>query len=96
MDTKILIGGNVFQYLFTLLQTNQVFQYIELGLAIATSVVLLAYRLWKWYKEAKADGKITKEEIKEGVDIIKEGVDEITQTIEEHKEKENKDNGDNN
>lgn len=94
MESKILIGGNVFQYLITLVQTNQVFQYIELGLAIATSIVLLVYRIWKWYKEAKKDGKITGEEIKEGVDIIKDGVDNIIDTIDEHKE--NKDNGDNN
>lgn len=94
MESKILLGGNVFQYLITLVQTNQVFQYIELGLAIATSIVLLVYRIWKWYKEAKKDGKITGEEIKEGVDIIKDGVDNIIDTIDEHKE--NKDNGDNN
>lgn len=94
MESKILLGGNVFQYLITLVQTNQVFQYIELGLAIATSVILLVYRIWKWYKEAKKDGKITGEEIKEGVDIIKDGVDNIIDTIDEHKE--TKDNGDNN
>lgn len=94
MENKILLGGNLFQYLITLAQTNQVFQYIQLGLAIATSIVLLVYRIWKWYREAKKDGKITGEEIKEGVDIIKDGVDNIIDTIDEHKE--NKDNGDNN
>ena len=64
-------------YVVALSQTNEVFQIVELVFAILTSVILLLYRLWKWYNEAKKDGKITKDEIKQGIDIIVDGVDDI-------------------
>ena len=47
-------------------------------------VTLIVIPLLAWYKKAKADGKITKDEIEEGVNIIKNGVDEL-------KEKDKKD-----
>ena len=34
-------------------------------------------KLYNWYKKAKADGKITKDEVKEGVGIITEGFKEL-------------------
>ena len=43
-------------------------------IVILTSVII---PLAKWYKKAKADGKITKDEIQEGVDIVKNGIDEL-------------------
>ena len=71
------IVGNGLLYVLTVAQSNETFQIIELVVSIVVSIVILAYRLWKWWKEAKKDGKITKEEIEEGVDIIVDGVDEI-------------------
>lgn len=38
------------------------------------TIIGIAYRIWCWYKKAKADGKITGEEIKE---LIKENKDEV-------------------
>lgn len=81
--------GNVFTYILAFVQTNQTFQMIEMILAILTSIVILAYRIWRWWKEAKKDGKITKEEIKDGVDIIINGVEDIKDKI----KKGDKDNG---
>lgn len=72
---------NVFTYAIALLQANETFQIIELALSIATSAVLIAYRLWKWYKAAKADGKITRDEVQEGLEIVIEGKDEIADKI---------------
>ena len=40
-------------------------------------ITLIVIPLMAWYKKAKEDGKITKEEIKEATDIIKDGVDEL-------------------
>ena len=82
MKENVILGSvNVGQYAFVAIQTDWIFQWIQLGLAIACSLVLLAYRIWKWYKEAKADGKITKDEIKEGIDIIVEGGKDIKDKI---------------
>ena len=72
-----LAGGNGIGYVLTAIQTNPTFQYIELAISITLSIVLLAYRIWKWWKEAKKDGKITKEEIKDATDIIMGGVEDI-------------------
>lgn len=69
--------ANGVTYVVALSQTNEIFQIVELVFAILTSVILLLYRLWKWYNEAKKDGKITREEIKDGIDIIVDGVDDI-------------------
>ena len=68
---------NGVQYVFASLQQNETLQYIELGLSILTSIILIAFRVWRWIKEAKADGKITKEEIEEGAKIIADGAQEI-------------------
>ena len=87
-DELILGGVNVTQYAAVSVQPNWILQWVQLGLAIACSIVLLAYRLWKWWKEAKADGKITKEEIKEGLDIVITGANEIKDNLDNKPKKE--------
>lgn len=69
--------GNGVMYFITLISSNEVFQYIELGLSVLISVVILGYNVWRWWKEAKKDGKITKEEINEGIGIISDGLNDI-------------------
>lgn len=61
---------NALQYVVTALQDNPIMQGIQLGLSILTSIVLIAYRLWKWHKDAMKDGKLSEEEIEEGMNII--------------------------
>ena len=68
---------NTLQYALATIQENPIWQGIQLGLSILTSVVLIAYRLWKWHSEATADGKITKDEIEEGAKIIGDGLEDI-------------------
>ena len=82
---------NAFTYAIAFMQANETFQIIELALSIATSAVLIAYRLWKWYKAAKADGKITRDEISEGVEIVIEGKEEIADKMKAKKGEEKKD-----
>jgi len=80
--------GNGFTYLLTMIQANQVFQVIELVLAVATSLVILAHRIWSWFKEAKEDGKITKDEMDQLYDIVEDGKEEIHEIIKkDHEEK---------
>ena len=77
VEEGALFGANGFTYVLAFLQTNEVFQYIELILGIITSVVLIAYRLWVWYNDAKEDGKITKDEVKDGLNILIEGKKDV-------------------
>ena len=71
-DNAILIGGNVFTYVLTALQTNEVFQIIELILSIILTLLLIVFRLWKWFKEAKKDGKITSDELDQAIGIVED------------------------
>ena len=78
---------NAFTYALASIQANEVMQFIEFALAILTSIVLLSYRIYVWYREAKKDGKIDKEEIKQGIDIIASGVEDIKKVKEKKGDK---------
>lgn len=78
---------NVAQYAAVPVQPDDILKWVQLGLAIACSVVLLAYRIWSWWKKAKADGKIDKEEAKEVIGIVKDGLDDIKDKIDNKEEK---------
>ena len=50
-------------------------------LGILSTIVSLAYTLSKWYKEAKKDGKITGDELEQGIDLAIGGAEEIADKI---------------
>lgn len=87
MKNILVALGNAGTYVLTALQTNEIFQTISLIASIVTSCVLIAYRVWKWSKEAKADGKITKEEVEDLIEIVKDGVEDFTKQDKEWKDK---------
>ena len=58
-------SGTIFGTIFTALQTNEVFQYISLAITILSSLLAIAFTIYKWWKKANEDGKITAEEIEE-------------------------------
>lgn len=66
------ICGNVGTYVLAAIQTNEVLQIISFVLSSITSVIIIFLRLWSWWKEAKKDGKIEKEEIDEAIGIIED------------------------
>ena len=49
-------------------------------LNIIVLLVSLAIKLVSWFKKAKEDGKITKEEIDEAIDIVNDSLKEIEET----------------
>lgn len=75
----------------TAVQTQQVFQIISLVLTCLSIAFSIAFTLYNWFKEAKKDGKIDKEEIDEAIDVVTKGVKEINNEIDKH----NKEKGDN-
>ena len=56
------------------------------GLLI-TIVCSIIIPLIKWWKNAKADGKITDEEIQEGIEIIQNGINDLKDKKEDKEEK---------
>ena len=58
--------------LFTYLSAVELKDLISWVLSIIAAVVTIAFTIWVWYKKAKADGKITKDEVDELVDQLKD------------------------
>lgn len=55
---------------FTAVQPDDILRWISLGLTILATIISIAFTVYKWYNKAKADGKITPEEVKELTDTI--------------------------
>lgn len=79
------IIGNGFQYLVSFAQVEDIARIVGLILSIIISVLILVDKIITWWKKAKEDGKITEDEIQEGVNIIKDGTEEIKDHIDKGK-----------
>lgn len=72
-------------FVFTASQTETTFQILSLILTCLSFIVSIAFTIYNWYKKAKADGKIDKEELKELAEIGKEAVKDGTKIVNEFK-----------
>ena len=61
----------------TAIQPNQVLQYIQLAITIVAGLISIILGLRAWWKDAKKDGKIDKEEVEDAIDIVMGGVNYI-------------------
>lgn len=68
-------------------QINQVMQIIQLVFGIVATIISIAFSIYKWWKKASADGKITDEEIKDGIDIIKDHLDDKNEERDKNNDK---------
>ena len=87
---KEVVGGVIgtsISAVGTGLQTNEILQTISIILTIIGSLITIGMALINWWKNAKKDGKITKDEIKDGVDIIVGGVEDIKDKLEDKEDK---------
>ena len=71
--------------ILTATQTETALRIANLIITIIISLLILISRIIDWYKKAKADGKITSDEVKEGIEIITDGAKEIKGHIEDKK-----------
>ena len=69
------IGGACMTILAAAGITQEVVQIIYYVLGCLALVFSLSFTIYKWYKSAKADGKITIDEIKDLEDKIKDTLD---------------------
>lgn len=63
-------GADILGAVFTAVQTDATLQIISLILTIIATAFSIAFTIYKWWKSAKADGKITKDEIEELLDEL--------------------------
>lgn len=62
---------------YGLANIHEILGIIVLVASLVSTVLLTTLKVIDWYKKAKADGKITADEVKEVVEVVKEGVDDI-------------------
>lgn len=73
----------------TSIQSDEVLQIISLVLTIlGTLITFIVLPLLTWYKNAKKDGKITIDEVKEGVETLQEGINSTQNTLGDKKKEE--------
>lgn len=88
MNKSSIIGGTIGTILSatgTAMQTSEVLQIISLVVTIIGAIIsMIVVPLVTWYQKAKKDGKITAEEINEGVKTLQEGIDDTQKVIDEH------------
>ena len=84
MKDELILGGagTAMAVLGTATQINEVLQTISLVITILGALVsFVVVPLLSWYKNAKKDGKITREEVKDAAKTLKEGLDKTKQSI---------------
>ena len=80
------------------LQVDEMLRYVNLALAVLSAVVAISFTIWKWWHEAKKDGKITTNEVSDVLDEVTDIIEETKESIgkiadDDKKKKEKKDNG---
>lgn len=88
-DMKELLAGTgatILSTTGTALQTEEVLRIVSLIITILGAIIsMIVLPLLTWYKNAKRDGKITKDEIKEGIDTLQEGIEGVKETLDDKK-----------
>ena len=78
--------GNGLMYLCSMAQVEQALRIASFVLSILISVLIIISRVIDWWKKAKADGKITKDEIDELGHIVGDGVQDIKEQVDSAQE----------
>lgn len=71
-DEATGVVGSSISWVLTITQANEIFELIQIIFSCLVSFITIIYIIYKWYKRASEDGKITAEEI----DELKKEVDE--------------------
>ena len=91
MQEEIVIGtaGTITSAVGTAIQTSEILRIISLVITIIGALVTyIGIPLYNWYKKSKADGKVDKDELKEGIKIVVDGGKEVKEKIDDIKDKE--------
>lgn len=72
------------------MSTNETAQLILYILGIVSALFSLSWNIWKWYKDAKKDGKIDDKEMEDLKKTVDDGAKEIGDAVSKTPEKEDK------
>ena len=88
MNKEVIGGicGTSVSAVGTASQTNEVLSNISLIITIVGAIITTTMAIINWRKNAKKDGKITKEELDEAKDIIMGGAETLKEIKEDKKE----------
>ena len=78
--------GNGIMYCCSMAQVEQALRIASFVLSILISVLIIISRVIDWWKKAKADGKITKDEIDELGHIVGDVVKDIKEQVDSAQE----------
>ena len=73
--------GNGIMYCCSMAQVEQALRIASFILSILISVLIIISRVYEWWKKAKADGEITKDEIDELGHIVGDGIKDIKENV---------------
>ena len=73
--------GDAVAVVCTAVQPDEVLRIVSMIITIIATMMSITYTLYNWWKSAKSDGKITKDEVKEAHDIIHSGLDDINKAV---------------
>lgn len=91
MKRELITGsiGTAFGIVGTATQTNEILQTISLIVTIIGAIIsMIVVPIMSWHIKAKKDGKITEEEIKEGIETLNDGIEKTKETIDKETHKE--------
>ena len=78
--------GNGIMYCCSMAQVEQVLRIASFALSVLISIIIIISRVIDWWKKAKADGKITKDEIDELGHIVGDGIKDIKEQVDSAQE----------
>ncbi len=85
-------NDNIFSYImtgvstvFTALQTEEVLRIISIVITCLSAAIAMSYSIYKWYKEAKKDGEISSDEIKEITGDISKNLNDLKENLDSTK-----------
>lgn len=89
MKHELITGGvgTALGVVGTVTQTNEILQTISFIVTIIGAIFsMIIVPIISWYNHAKKDGKITSDELKEGVDTLAEGVEKADKEIKKYQQ----------
>ena len=98
MKNELITGafGTTLGIVGTATQTNEILETISLIITICGAIVsFVVVPLLNWYQKAKKDGKITSDELKEGIETLSNGIEKAKESTDNGKKGESPKGGKN-